>query len=181
MSLSSLKPSDQPSATARAARAAKFRQIKDAVTAPEAPDSTQDKSEAKDDTSTSQRSSSPSMSETTLLTFDIFTTAAQLAQVPKLMVSPAAAGNVKLWRNQPTTLVRSFEIMAHLDGEVSLASQEQADLDRHAKEQASAIISLISNVGRRSPKFVARRYDWTAIRSSATCLTQRPRHVCYAK
>jgi hypothetical protein len=88
----------------------------------------------------------PSENQTTLpLTFDISTMAARI-QVPKLRVSPTGASNVTAWRNNLIPLVRSSDVAAHLDDEVRPASQEQADLEKHTKDQASAVMAIISNV-----------------------------------
>jgi hypothetical protein len=88
----------------------------------------------------------PSASQNTLpLTFDISTMAARI-QVPKLKVSPTGATNVTAWRNNLIPLVRSSGIAAHLDGEVKPPSQEQADREKYAKNQASAVLTIISNV-----------------------------------
>jgi hypothetical protein len=70
-----------------------------------------------------------------------------LHQMPKLKVSPTGTSNLTTWCNHLIPLVRSYGVAAHFDGEFRPASHEQADLDRHAKEQSSAIVALISSIG----------------------------------
>jgi hypothetical protein len=53
---------------------------------------------------------------------------------------------VTAWCNNLIPLVRSSGVAAHLDGEVCPASQQQACLEKHAKDQGSAVMAIISNV-----------------------------------
>jgi hypothetical protein len=62
------------------------------------------------------------------------------------MVSPTGASIVTTWRYHLIPPVRSSGVAAHFDGEVRPAFQEQAELEKHAKDRASVIMAIIRNV-----------------------------------
>jgi hypothetical protein len=61
-------------------------------------------------------------------------------------MSPTGASNMMAWRNNLISLVRSSGFAAHLDDKVRPASQEQANLEKHAKDQASAVMATVRNL-----------------------------------
>jgi hypothetical protein len=71
---------------------------------------------------------------------------ADLIQVPALKVSPTGASNATAWRNNLIPFASSSGVAAHLDGELRPASQEQDDLEKHAKDQATAVRAIINIV-----------------------------------